>query len=73
MITNYNVLLKLSKLPSCDKATELAWSREDLLLVDATHFFFSDSNSPLQGIPKYKIRMPCKVLGQSEGYKAIRL
>ena len=36
--------------------------------VDATHFSFSDSNSPLQGIPKYKIRMPCKVLGQSDQF-----
>ena len=36
--------------------------------VDATHFSFSDSNSPLQGIPKYEIRMPCKVLGQLDQF-----
>ena len=36
--------------------------------VDATHFSFSDPNSPMQGIPKYEIRMPCNVLGQSDHF-----
>ena len=36
--------------------------------VDAIHFSFSDLNSPLQGIPKYEIWMPCKVLGQSDQF-----
>lgn len=36
--------------------------------VDDTHFSFSDPNSPLQGIPKYEIRMPCKVSGQLDQF-----
>ena len=36
--------------------------------VDATHFSFSNPNSPLQGIPKYEIRIPCKVSGQMDQF-----